>query len=299
MSHTIAFIGLGNMGLPMARNLLAAGHAVRGFDLVAAALEQLAAAGGQVAVSAADAVTGAEVVITMLPASKHVEQCYLPAGGILDTAAPGTLLVDCSTIAPDSARRVAAQAAERGFDMLDAPVSGGTAGARDGKLTFMVGGDGAALERARPLLEIMGRAVFHAGGHGAGQAVKVCNNMLLGIQMIGTCEAIRLGIANGLDPKVVSEVMRQSSGHNWVLDVYNPCPGVMDGVPASRDYSGGFGVDLMLKDLGLAEQSALASQASTPMGALARNLFDLHSKSGAGGLDFSSIFRMLGRHDPS
>ena len=299
MSHTIAFIGLGNMGLPMARNLLAAGHAVRGFDLVAAALEQLAAAGGQVAVSAADAVTGADVVITMLPASKHVEQCYLPAGGILDTAAPGTLLVDCSTIAPDSARRVAAQAAERGFDMLDAPVSGGTAGARDGKLTFMVGGDGAALERARPLLEIMGRAVFHAGGHGAGQAVKVCNNMLLGIQMIGTCEAIRLGIANGLDPKVVSEVMRQSSGHNWVLDVYNPCPGVMDGVPASRDYSGGFGVDLMLKDLGLAEQSALASQTSTPMGALARNLFDLHSKSGAGGLDFSSIFRMLGRHDPS
>lgn len=299
MSHTIAFIGLGNMGLPMARNLLAAGHAVRGFDLVAAALEQLAAAGGQIAVSAADAVAGADVVITMLPASKHVEQCYLPAGGILDTAAPGTLLVDCSTIAPDSARRVAEQAAERGFDMIDAPVSGGTAGARDGKLTFMVGGDAAALERARPLLEIMGRAVFHAGGHGAGQAVKVCNNMLLGIQMIGTCEAIRLGIANGLDPKVVSEVMRQSSGHNWVLDVYNPCPGVMEGVPASHDYGGGFGVDLMLKDLGLAEQSALASQASTPMGALARNLFDLHSKNGAGGLDFSSIFRMLGRQDPS
>ncbi len=299
MSHTIAFIGLGNMGLPMARNLLAAGHAVRGFDLVAAALEQLAAAGGLIAVSAADAVAGADVVITMLPASKHVEQCYLPAGGILDTAAPGTLLVDCSTISPDSARRVAAQAAERGFDMIDAPVSGGTAGARDGKLTFMVGGDAAAVERARPLLEIMGRAVFHAGGHGAGQAVKVCNNMLLGIQMIGTCEAIRLGIANGLDPKVVSDVMRQSSGHNWVLDVYNPCPGVMEGVPASREYSGGFGVDLMLKDLGLAEQSALASQASTPMGALARNLFDLHSKSGAGGLDFSSIFRMLGRHDPS
>lgn len=299
MSHTIAFIGLGNMGLPMARNLLAAGHAVRGFDLVAAALEQLAAAGGLIAVSAADAVAGADVVITMLPASKHVEQCYLPAGGILDTAAPGTLLVDCSTISPDSARRVAAQAAERGFDMIDAPVSGGTAGARDGKLTFMVGGDAAAVERARPLLEIMGRAVFHAGGHGAGQAVKVCNNMLLGIQMIGTCEAIRLGIANGLDPKVVSDVMRQSSGHNWVLDVYNPCPGVMEGVPASREYSGGFGVDLMLKDLGLAEQSALASQTSTPMGALARNLFDLHSKSGAGGLDFSSIFRMLGRHDPS
>lgn len=299
MSHTIAFIGLGNMGLPMARNLLAAGHAVRGFDLVAAALEQLAAAGGLIAVSVADAVAGADVVITMLPASKHVEQCYLPAGGILDTAAPGTLLVDCSTISPDSARRVAAQAAERGFDMIDAPVSGGTAGARDGKLTFMVGGDAAAVERARPLLEIMGRAVFHAGGHGAGQAVKVCNNMLLGIQMIGTCEAIRLGIANGLDPKVVSDVMRQSSGQNWVLDVYNPCPGVMEGVPASREYSGGFGVDLMLKDLGLAEQSALASQASTPMGALARNLFDLHSKSGAGGLDFSSIFRMLGRHDPS
>ncbi len=295
MSTRIAFIGLGNMGLPMALNLLRHGHVVAGHDLVASNGDKLAAAGGLAAPSAAAAVEGAEVVITMLPASQHVEAAYLDEGGILDRATPGTLLIDCSTIAPESARKVAAAAQARGFAMLDAPVSGGTSGASAATLTFMVGGDDAQLARARPLLDAMGKKVFHAGANGAGQAVKICNNMLLGILMIGTSEAIRLGMANGLDPKVVSDVMQQSSGRNWVLEVYNPCPGVMENVPAARGYNGGFGVDLMLKDLGLAMNAALDSRAATPMGALARNIFDMHSKAGAGGLDFSSVFTLLGR----
>jgi 3-hydroxyisobutyrate dehydrogenase len=178
--------------------------------------------------------------------------------------------------------------------MLDAPVSGGTAGATNGTLTFMVGGEASALEAARPYLETMGKAIFHAGGSGSGQTVKICNNMLLGILMIGTSEAIRLGVANGLDPKVVSDVMAKSSGRNWTLEVYNPCPGVAENVPAARGYTGGFGVDLMLKDLGLAVESALASGASVPLGALSRNLYSLHSKAGSGALDFSSIYQMLG-----
>ena len=190
------------------------------------------------------------------------------------------------------ARQVGRAAQELGLPMLDAPVSGGTAGATNGTLTFMVGGDASALDAARPYLETMGKAIFHAGGSGCGQTVKICNNMLLGILMIGTSEAIRLGVANGLDPKVVSDVMAKSSGRNWTLEVYNPCPGVAENVPASRGYTGGFGVDLMLKDLGLAVESALASGASVPLGALSRNLYRVHSKAGSGGLDFSSIYRL-------
>ncbi|MFC5300419.1 3-hydroxyisobutyrate dehydrogenase [Azospira restricta] len=292
----IAFIGLGNMGLPMAQNLSRAGFAVSGFDLSAAQMDALAAVGGERAVSAAAAVTGADAVVTMLPASRHVEATYLGAGGVLDCAAPGTLFIDCSTIAPEAARKVAVAAAARGFAMLDAPVSGGTGGAQAGTLTFMVGGAAGALDRARPLLEKMGRNIFHAGDSGAGQTVKVCNNMLLGILMSGTAEALRLGMANGMDPKVLSEIMAKSSGRNWVLEVYNPCPGVMDSAPSSRGYAGGFGVDLMLKDLGLAVENSLSVGASVPMGALARNLYDLHSKAGNGGLDFGSIFNLLGAH---
>ncbi|HTN65065.1 MAG TPA: 3-hydroxyisobutyrate dehydrogenase [Burkholderiaceae bacterium] len=288
----IAFIGLGHMGLPMAQNLVKAGFAVSGHDLVPAAVEKLLAAGGSTGADPMAAVAKAKVVITMLPASRHVEALYLGDQGILAHAVPGTLLIDCSTIAPDSARKVAAAAAERGFEMLDAPVSGGTAGAAAGTLTFMVGGSDASFEKARPYLEKMGKAIFHAGPSGSGQTVKVCNNMLLGIQMIGTCEAIRLGIANGMDPKVLSEVMNKSSGRNWVLDVYNPCPGVMETAPASREYQGGFGVDLMLKDLGLAVENAQATGTSVALGELARTLYQQHSASGAGGLDFSSIFRL-------
>ncbi|KAB8064273.1 3-hydroxyisobutyrate dehydrogenase [Janthinobacterium violaceinigrum] len=298
MSTNIVFIGLGNMGLPMAQNLVRAGHAVTGFDLVPASVQQFADGGGLVSDDQAAAIRAADIVITMLPASRHVLGAYLgnPLGetGILAQARPGTLLIDCSTISTEAARQVGRAAQDKGLPMLDAPVSGGTAGATNGTLTFMVGGEASALDAARPYLEIMGKAIFHAGGSGCGQTVKICNNMLLGILMIGTSEAIRLGVANGLDPKVVSDVMAKSSGRNWTLEVYNPCPGVAENVPASRGYTGGFGVDLMLKDLGLAVESALASGASVPLGALSRNLYSLHSKAGSGALDFSSIYQLLG-----
>ena len=292
MSTNIVFIGLGNMGLPMAQNLARAGHAVTGFDLMPASVQQFVAGGGLSSSDQAAAIAAADVVITMLPASRHVQGAYLGDTGILAQAKAGALLIDCSTIAPEVSREVAAAATAKGLRMIDAPVSGGTAGAAGGTLTFMVGGEEADLVSARPLLEQMGKNIFHAGPSGSGQTVKICNNMLLGILMIGTSEAIRLGVANGLDPKVVSDVMAKSSGRNWTLEVYNPCPGVADNVPASRDYTGGFGVDLMLKDLGLAVESAGASGASVPLGELARRLYELHSKSGAGGLDFSSIYQL-------
>ena len=288
----IAFIGLGNMGGPMAVNLAKAGHTLGAFDLSKAASDQAAAAGLKIAGSAADAVADAEVVISMLPASRHVEGLYLGGNGeagLLQSIRPGSLVIDCSTIAPASSRRVAEAAAQKGLPMLDAPVSGGTAGAAGATLTFMIGGAADALERARPLLEAMGKNLFHAGAAGAGQAAKICNNMLLGILMIGTSEALALGLANNLDPKVLSEIMRRSSGGNWALEKYNPLPGVMDNVPAARNYAGGFGTDLMLKDLGLAMESALGTGAATPLGSMARNLYALHSAGGSGALDFSSI----------
>jgi len=295
MSADIVFIGLGNMGLPMAQNLVKAGLTVSGHDLVQASVDKLIASGGVSSADSMAAVAAAKVVITMLPASKHVEGLYLGEQGILAHAKPGTLLIDCSTIAPEAARKVASAAQAKGFAMLDAPVSGGTGGAAAGTLTFMVGGNAEVFAQAKPYLEKMGKAIFHAGASGSGQTVKVCNNMLLGILMIGTAEAIRLGMANGMDAKVLSEVMSKSSGRNWALEVYNPCPGVMETAPASKGYAGGFGVDLMLKDLGLAVENALTTGSSVPLGALARNLYDIHSKSGAGGLDFSSIFNLLGK----
>jgi len=291
----IAFIGLGNMGLPMAQNLVKAGYTVSGHDLVQASVDKLVAAGGTTCADAMQAVATADVIITMLPASRHVESLYLGEAGVLARARAGAQLIDCSTIAPEAARKVATAAKVRGFDMLDAPVSGGTNGAAAGTLTFMVGGAKAAFEAAQPYLQVMGKAIFHAGDSGSGQTVKVCNNMLLGILMIGTSEAIRLGVANGMDPRVLSEIMSKSSGRNWTLEVYNPCPGVMETAPASKDYVGGFGVDLMLKDLGLAVENALATGSTIPLGAAARNLYDIHSKNGAGKLDFSSIFNLLGK----
>ncbi|PQA46769.1 3-hydroxyisobutyrate dehydrogenase [Amnimonas aquatica] len=298
MTDKIAFIGLGNMGGPMAVNLRKAGFDVTATDLSPEARARVAADGVAVADSAAGALAGAGVVISMLPASRHVEGLYLGDGtagnpGLLATLPAGTRVIDCSTIAPASARRVAAAAAARGLSMIDAPVSGGTAGAAAGTLTFMVGGDAGAVEAARPFLAAMGRNIFHAGGSGAGQVAKVCNNMLLAIHMIGSAEALSLGVNNGLDPAVLAEIMKQSSGDNWSLQKYNPVPGVMDGVPASRGYSGGFGSDLMLKDLGLAEEAALATGSAIPLGGLARNLYAAHSAGGAGALDFSSIIRLL------
>lgn len=288
----IGFIGLGNMGLPMAINLVKAGHEVAGFDLVDSQLKAFAAAGGKVVANANAAAQDVEVLISMLPASKHVEGLYLGDDGLLAHANPRTLLVDCSTISPKVAQTVAAAAKAKGFSMIDAPVSGGTAGAQAGTLTFMVGGEAVDLERARPLLEKMGKNIFYAGASGAGQTVKVCNNMLLGIQMLGTSEALRLGIANGLDPKVLSDIMAKSSGRNWALELYNPCPGVMENVPSSKGYAGGFGVDLMLKDLSLAVESAENLDADVPLGKMARALYESHSQFGNGQLDFSSVFHL-------
>ena len=287
----VGFIGLGNMGGPMAMNLIAAGHTVRVFDLVASAMA--AVKGATPAQSATDAAAGAEVIISMLPAGQHVRGLYIGSEqnpGLLGHVAPGTVVIDCSTIDAASAQAVAQAAAEHGVDMLDAPVSGGTGGAQAGTLTFIIGGDAAVLDKVRPIFEAMGSNIFHAGGPGAGQVAKICNNMLLAVLMTGTAEALALGVDNGLDPAVLSEIMKVSSGGNWALNVYNPYPGVMEGVPASKGYAGGFLVDLMRKDLALAMQTAQAAGSSVPMGALAQNLYQMHRNANdAGGLDFSSI----------
>ncbi|MBH80593.1 MAG: 3-hydroxyisobutyrate dehydrogenase [Gammaproteobacteria bacterium] len=282
---TIGFVGLGNMGGHMARNLVGAGHELKVFDLVPELMESVTGAAGQA--SAADTAASVDVFISMLPAGRHVAGLY---NDVFDAFAPNTLLIDCSTIDPETARSVAQQAEQHGLDMLDAPVSGGTAGAEAGTLSFMVGGSDAALARANELLDVMGANIFHAGPSGAGQIAKVCNNMLLAIHMAGTAEALALGVNNGLDPAVLSEIMKQSSGGNWSLNVYNPYPGVMDGVPASRGYAGGFLVDLMTKDLDLAMDTAAQSRSSVPMGSLAKNLYRVHQQNhDSGGLDFSSI----------
>lgn len=291
----VGFIGLGNMGGPMVSNLIKAGHQVQVFDIVPALVDKSAQAGAVAVGSAMETVQGVDVFISMLPASVHVESLYLGDEGILTVLAKNTLVIDCSTIASSTAKRVSETAAARGITMLDAPVSGGVGGAVGGTLTFIVGGSDEGLERARPLLEDMGKNIFHAGGPGAGQVAKICNNMLLSVLMTGTAEALQLGVDNGLDPGVLSEIMRKSSGGNWALEVYNPYPGVMDGVPASNEYEGGFLVDLMIKDLGLAMEAALEKGAATPMGSLARNLYIAHGDNGFGRKDFSSIQKVFSR----
>ena len=289
----IAFIGLGNMGSPMAENLLKAGHSVRAFDLIPDALKQLAEQGADVAATAVDAVQQAEFVITMLPAGTHVAELFLGEQGILPHVDDGALIIDCSTIDTATVQRVADAATERGLAMLDAPVSGGVAAATAGTLTFMCGGKADAFARAETVLQDMGKNTFLAGDHGAGQVAKMCNNMLLAVQMIGTAEALQLGANNGLDPKVLSAIMLQSSGRNWSLEVYNPYPGVMENAPASNDFKPGFMVNLMLKDLGLAMENSVATHSATPMGALARSLYASHGAQGNGQLDFTSILNLL------
>ncbi|MDH1261951.1 3-hydroxyisobutyrate dehydrogenase [Pseudomonas sp. GD03944] len=290
---TIAFIGLGHMGLPMARNLLKAGHELKVFDLVQSAMQELAAEGAQAASSAEAAAKGAQVVISMLPASRHVEGLYLGDKGLLAALEPGTLVLECSTIAPEVARKVHQAAQARGIELLDAPVSGGTAGAAAGTLTFMIGGTATTLEKARPLFGLMGKNILHAGAAGAGQVAKVCNNQVLAVQMIATAEAMAMGVANGLDPSVLAEIMRQSSGGNWTLEKYNPWPGVMEAAPASKGYSGGFMAELMAKDLGLAQEAAQHSGSSTPMGALALQIYRLLLKQGKGKKDFSVVQQLF------
>ena len=289
----VAFIGLGNMGGPMAVNLHRAGWAVSAFDLSADALARVQAEGVAAAASAHAAAQGAQVVVSMLPASRHVEALYLGDAGLLATLPAGTLVIDCSTIAPASAQKVAAAAQARGLAMLDAPVSGGVAGASAGTLTFIVGGPAEALERARPLLQAMGKNIFHMGDSGAGQVAKLCNNMALGVIMAVTGEALALGAAHGLDPVALSQMMAVSTGRSWATEVCNPWPGVLPGAPASRGYSGGFGNDLMLKDLGLAVEAAMQTGATVPLGELARNLYAMNRLAGRGSLDFSSVVKLV------
>lgn len=290
---SVAFIGLGNMGGPMAANLVKAGHKVTGFDLVEANLAKAREAGVSTVASAAEAVREAEAVVTMLPAGAHVRSVYTGEGGILSAAAAGAMLIDCSTIDVESARTVAAAAAEAGFDMVDAPVSGGVGGASAATLTFMVGGPDAAFARAEPLLSAMGKAVIHAGGPGTGQAAKICNNMVLGISMIATCEAFALAEKLGLDAQKLFDIASRSSGQSWSLTSYCPVPGPVPASPANRDYQPGFAADMMLKDLKLAQQAAQASGAATPLGAEAASLYAIFSNAGHGGRDFSGIIKML------
>ncbi|MGP9491023.1 3-hydroxyisobutyrate dehydrogenase [Psychrobacter sp. AOP7-B1-24] len=294
----IAFIGLGNMGAPMAENLLKAGYSLSVYDLSEDATQRLQQAGARVADSPKAAASDAQVVISMLPAGKHVHSVYLGENGIdglLAELPQGTLVIDSSTIAAADARTVAEAASKLGIEFLDAPVSGGTGGAIAGSLTFIVGGSADAFAKAEPILAVMGKNIFHAGEHGAGQVAKICNNMLLGILMAGTAEAINLGVKNGLNPKVLSDIMLQSSGRNWTLEVYNPYPQVMENVPSSNGYQGGFMSKLMQKDLNLALQTAQNTNVDTPMGAKAAELYEAHTVEN-GDRDFSSI---MARHDSS
>jgi 3-hydroxyisobutyrate dehydrogenase len=289
----IAFIGLGNMGGPMAANLIKAGHAVRGTDVSADALARFGEAGGTAAGSTVDAVSDAEVVITMLPAGSHVRGVYLGDGGILGSAGAGSLLIDCSTIDVQTARVVAGAAADAGMDMVDAPVSGGVAGAAAATLTFMVGGAEASVARARPILADMGKNIVHAGGAGNGQAAKICNNMILGISMIGVCEAFVLAEKLGLDHQKLFDISSTASGQCWSLTSYCPVPGPVPTAPSNRDYQPGFSAAMMLKDLKLAQEAAQAGGAATPMGAQAQALYAMFAASGHAGSDFSGIIRFL------
>ena len=287
----IGFIGLGNMGGGMAANLAKAGHQVQAFDLVEAALAQAVEHGCARMDSARAAVADVEAVVTMLPAGKHVRQVY--ADSVIGTAPGSTILIDCSTIDVASAKAVGASAAEQGYQMVDAPVSGGIAAANAGTLTFMVGGSDEAFALAEPILAAMGKAVIHAGESGAGQAAKIANNMLLGATMIATCEAFLLAKKLGLDLQTFYNISSKASGQSWSMTSYCPVPGVGPETPADRDYQGGFAAALMLKDLKLAMAAAQDANASVPMGAAAEALYQAFANGGGGGLDFSAIIRML------
>lgn len=285
----IAFIGLGNMGGGMAANL-ARDHTVRAFDLSDAAIAKACDAGCVKGETVAAAVSGADAVVTMLPAGQHVRTVY---ADVFDNAASGTLMIDCSTVDVDSARSVIKQATEKGFDMIDAPVSGGVKGAADGTLTFMCGGTDQAFARAKPLLDIMGKNVFHAGDAGNGQVAKICNNMLLGIHMIGTCEAFNLADKLGLDAQTFYDISSTASGQNWSMTSYCPAPGPVESAPSNRDYQPGFAAAMMLKDLRLAKEAATTARAATPLGAQAEALYALMEAAGEGGLDFSGVMKLI------
>ncbi|MBO6797951.1 3-hydroxyisobutyrate dehydrogenase [Maricaulis sp.] len=288
---TIAFIGLGNMGSGMAANLVKAGHDVKAFDLSDAAVAQAVEQGASAAGSATDAVAGADAVVTMLPAGKHVRAVY--EGQVFPAAAPGTLFLDCSTIDVDSARHVGGAAVDKGFKFVDAPVSGGVAAATGGTLTFMVGGSADDFAAAEPFLQAMGKAVIHAGDTGAGQAAKICNNMLLAITMIGTCEAFALAEKLGLDQQKFFDISSKASGQSWSMTSYCPVPGPVQTTPANNDYQPGFATAMMLKDLKLAQDAAQSAGASTPLGAQAEALYAMFDNLGGRDKDFSGIYELL------
>jgi 3-hydroxyisobutyrate dehydrogenase len=287
----IGFIGLGNMGLPMAGNLVKTGHEVKGFDLVAANLEAARARGVSAAASAADAANGVEAVVTMLPAGKDTLAVW--GGGMLSAAAPGTLIIDSSTIDVASAQAAHRMAQEKRMLSLDAPVSGGVGGAQAATLTFMCGGARQAFDRAKPILEALGKRVVYCGAAGAGQAAKICNNMMLGISMIGVCEAFVLAEKLGLSHQALFDVASTSSGQCWALTSYCPVPGPVPNAPSNNAYQAGFASALMLKDLKLAQEAAAATGATTPLGAAAAQLYGLHNAWGEGRTDFSGIIHLL------
>jgi 3-hydroxyisobutyrate dehydrogenase len=291
---TIAFIGLGNMGAPMAANLVKSGHRVVGYDVNAAAMQALASAGVQAAESAAEAVRGADVVVTMLPAGEHVREVWLHQGGLIDAVKGATpLLIDCSTIDVDSARVVTEAARVAGFEMLDAPVSGGVGGATAATLTFMVGGSDTAFARGLPVLQAMGKNIVHAGGPGAGQAAKICNNMMLSINMVGVSEGFLLARKLGLDWDKLFQIASTSSGQSWALSNYCPAPGPVPAAPSNRDYAAGFMAALMLKDVKLSQAAADAVGSPTPLAAHAMSFYQAVVDAGDGGKDFSVVFRLL------
>jgi 3-hydroxyisobutyrate dehydrogenase len=289
---SIAFIGLGNMGGPMAANLVKAGHTVVGFDLVPASRDAAKADGVSIADKAAEAVKGAEVIITMLPAGKHVLSVW---NEIIPSVAKGALMIDCSTIDVESARKSHALAAEHHLPSIDAPVSGGTGGAKGATLTFMAGGDDKAFAAAKPVLEAMGKKIVHCGAAGAGQAAKICNNMILGISMIGVGEAFVLAEKLGLSHQALFDVASTSSGQCWSLTTYCPVPGPVPTSPANNEYKPGFAAALMLKDLRLSQEAAKAAGAVTPLGAHAESIYEIFEKSGHGNVDFSGIIHQI-RH---
>jgi len=285
----IAFIGLGNMGAPMARNLIRAGHQLHLFDLNQQVLKELSELGSRISESPRHAAQDADLVITMLPAAAHVRAVYLNEDGVLAGITPGVPAVDCSTIDPQTIRDVAAEAAKRGVKIADAPVSGGTGGAQAGTLTFMVGASAEHFTALKPILAQMGRNIVHCGDVGTGQIAKICNNMLLGISMIGVAEAMALGNSLGIDTKILASIINSSTGRCWSSEMYNPWPGIVDTAPASRGYTGGFGAELMLKDLGLATDAAKAAHQPVILGAVAQQLYQAMSLRGEGGKDFSAI----------
>jgi 3-hydroxyisobutyrate dehydrogenase len=289
----IGFIGLGNMGLPMAQNLIKAGHQVEGVDVTQAATDKLKAAGGSVVETAKIAASRADVVITMLPAGQHVREVYLGAGGIVENTNAGTLLIDCSTIDVETARFVATAADAKGLLMLDAPVSGGVGGASGGTLTFMVGGPERAYERALSILQVMGKTIVHAGGSGNGQAAKICNNMILGVSMIAVSEAFVLAEKLGLDKQKLFDISSKSSGACWSMVNYCPVPGPVPTSPANRDYQAGFTAAMMLKDLALAQDAANGARVATPLGAEAAALYRLYVGQGEAARDFSGIVNFI------